>query len=364
MEKTIIEKEAKEMRYEVKLEKPILSSLRGCFDGSEHTLWFGALSFEERCTGSLASLERNDLRIDKMIALEYSIDPYPFAEGRERISKNKEILQRYDQRLCREDLEFKKIDAYSFQELQEIVEAIVESAYEFVVFDITCVTKIHALAIAATLAQLRGSCKWAITYSTPENYGNLGGSAKAFGWEDIIIAPLAETASLYNEANGRGIVITGHEADRLIVALGELEPAGGVIIVPDTPKRPDLRYISTRINSKVVRQLTGMRLQTWTRQVISIDDLARLRNCVSREVQLARRFEAPVILFPYGPKSLLFFSALQLSSEYPEASWFVYPILSTHFVTYSEGIESTMWLMPKDVTATQSSPLPLGVMIA
>ena len=352
------------MKYEVKLEKPILTSLRGCFDDSQRTLWFGAVSFEERCIGSLVSLERNDLRIDQMIALEYSIDPYPFNEGRERINKNKDILQSYDHRLGSENLEFRRVDAYSFQDLQEIVERVLESTYEFVVFDITCMTKIHALAIAATLAQMRTSCKWAIAYSTPENYGNLGGLAKAFGWQDIIIAPLAETASLYNEANGRGIVITGHEADRLIVALGELEPTGGVIIVPDTPRRPDLRYISTRINSKIVRQLTGMRSQSWARQVISIDDLARLHNCVSREVDLARRYDAPVILFPYGPKSLLFFSALQPASEYPEASWFVYPILSSHFVSYSEGIESTMWLMPKDVTATQSSPLPLGVMIA
>jgi hypothetical protein len=352
------------MKYQMDLAKPTLSSLRRCFENSRRRLWFGALSFEERCSGSLASIERNDLRVDKMIALEYSIDPHPMTEGRERIRKNKDILQDFNDRLCAEELEFKRIDSYSFQGLQEIVETAVESPDDFIIFDITCMTKIHALALAATLAQIGSSCKWAIAYSTPENYGNLGGLTKGFGWQDIIIAPLAETASLYNEANGRGIIITGHEADRLIVALGELEPTGGVIVVPDTPKRPDLRYVSTRINSKIVRQLTGMRLQSWTRHVVSIDDLAKLRSCISREVDLARRYEAPVMLFPYGPKSLIFFSALQLSSEYPEASWFVYPILSTHFVSYSEGIENTMWLMPKTVAVPELSPLPFDVMIA
>ena len=352
------------MNYHLKFELPILTSLRRQLDTSQRTLWFGALSFEERCSGSLASLLRNDLRVTDMVALEYSIDAQPLSEGKERINRNKELLLEYQRRLCLGELQFRKMDAYSFQELQEIVEwAVLASNYDFIVFDITCMTKIHAMAVAATLAQLPEVCKWAIAYSTPENYGNLGNLNKTSGWQDIIIAPLGETGWLYNEASSRGIIITGHEADRLIVALGELEPAGGLIIVPDTPKRPDLRYISERINGKIVRQLVGMRMQSWSKQIIGIDDLTKLHNAVSQEIETARRHEAPIILFPYGPKSLLFFSALQLSSRYPEASWFVYPILSSHFVSYSEGIENTMWLMPKDIPATESS-VPLGVMIA
>ena len=53
---------------------------------------------------------------------------------------------------------------------------------------------------------------------------------------------------------------------------------------------------------------------------------------------------APVILFPYGPKPLIFVSAFELALEYPEASWFVYPIPSAYDTAYSEGIDETVWL--------------------
>ncbi|MGH8601479.1 MAG: hypothetical protein ACREXR_01465 [Gammaproteobacteria bacterium] len=87
-------------------------------------------------------------------------------------------------------------------------------------------TRIHVLGLAATLGTTLRELPWAIAYSSPENYGNLDSASKSLGWKDIIVAPIAETAVLLYEAYGRGIILAGHEADRLIVALSEIEPSG------------------------------------------------------------------------------------------------------------------------------------------
>lgn len=204
------------------------------------------------------------------------------------------------------------------------------------------------LALAAILAQGKHRFDWAVAYTAPENYGTLvntpSSTKKGAGWRDIIVAPLADTASLFNESHSRGIIMTGHEADRLIVGLAELEPSGGLIINTDTPHRPDLRYMSERLNRKIIRQLTRMRASNWETKVIGMSDFSGLKKCISRELVLAQEYRAPIIFFPYGPKSLLFAIAMQLSSEYPSASWFVYPVPSSYDVNYTEGIESTIWL--------------------
>jgi hypothetical protein len=122
------------------------------------------------------------------------------------------------------------------------------------VYDISCVTKIHTLALAAELHASGDDVRWCLAYSLPEAYNlaDLGGKHD-IGWQDIVVAPLAETAALFNEADGRGVIIPGHEGDRLVVALGELEPAGGVITVAETVGRPDLRALTERRNLKIMR---------------------------------------------------------------------------------------------------------------
>jgi hypothetical protein len=89
-----------------------------------------------------------------------------------------------------------------------------------------------------------------------------------------------------------------------------------------------------------------MRSADWSRRILDMDDLNGLNNSVAQEVAAARKYSAPVILFPFGPKSLLFLTAFLLTAEYPDASWFVYPIPTSYDVDHSEGIERTVWLIP------------------
>jgi hypothetical protein len=244
------------------------------------------------------------------------------------------------------ELSKRDLAAYGFLQFQQIVEETVwNSNADLVIFDITCLTKIHALALAASLAKPPRSVLSLLAYAVPDNYASLGDSPDhSPGWKDIIVAPLSESALLFNESSSRGIVIPGHEADRLIVALAEIEPVGGLIAVADTRRRPDLRYVTERRNQKIIRQLTRMRASKWVKRVVRASDMNGMKFLVDHEIERARKHSAPVILFPYGPKPLIFVSAFELALEYPEASWFVYPIPLAYDTAYSEGVDETVWL--------------------
>jgi hypothetical protein len=73
-----------------------------------------------------------------------------------------------------------------------------------------------------------------------------------------------------------------------------------------------------------------------------------LDACTESQIELATQADAPVVLFPYGPKSMLFLVAISLCVGYPEASWFVYPTPYGYPLDYSDGVERTIWLQPGD----------------
>ena len=315
---------------------------------SSNTLWFGALSFEDRATASIAWLAQEGLNINRAILLNYKSNVQPGLYAESKRENNFAILKQYEERVFKNSIEQQNIEPYAFNDLRVIVrDCILPLKLDFAIFDVTCLTKIHALALAVALSEFDIPFRWAVAYTRPENYLNIGTTKAIPGWSDVITAPLADEATLANEGRSIGLIILGHEADRLYVALTEMEPAGGIIYVVDSPKRPDLRYMSVRRNMKVIRQLTRMRSSEWERKTIRLLDVDTFKNDIKRKIDMAKKYASPVILFPYGPKSLVFLSAMQLYHFYPQASWFVYPVPTGYDANYTEGIDYTIWIVPK-----------------
>lgn len=302
------------------------------------------MSFEERCVGSLLALSSARARFDEATLLIYPTDVRPLSEDLEARQRNLERFKDMEVSASRAAFTQTTIEPYSFSAMQQLLADIIARHPDVIVFDVTCMTKVHTLALAAMLAIQGSSMEWLIAYSIPENYGTLESRRRWSGWRDLIVAPLAETATLSNEAHGRGIIIPGHEADRLVVALAEIEPPGGTILLTETPARPDLRQVSIQHNRKIIRQLTSMRSADWSERTISAEQHNLLKGCIAGQISKAAEFDAPVILFPFGSKSFIFVAGFVLASEYPQGSWFVYPIPSSYDVNYSEGIDRTVWL--------------------
>lgn len=323
--------------------------------GASQSLWVGAISFEDRCVASLRQLAESSVVMSRAIALEYPTSVHPVEEDRVRRARNRAFIDELAENVFRDGLRVAPISAYALQDLQELITSeLAASRYDEVVLDITCLTKIHALAMAAFLATTAYQFGWSVAYSIPENYGNLDGQGKGLGWKDVIFAPLADTADLRYEAYSRGLIVPGHESDRLWVALTEIEPSGGVVILGDTPKRPDLRRLCERLNQPILTQLRKMRSREWSQHTVGVLDIVRLKNVVMEEIKKAREKSAPIILFPYGPKAILFEISLILTRAYPRSSWFVYPIPYTYDINYSDGISGTAWY----VDSNQSEQIP------
>ena len=233
------------MSYRYVNETAGVEILNGLLGQMKRTCWFGAVSFEDRCVASVLWLQRNGLRLHSAIALNYPTEVLPQAEDKRRRQANRKIFQSAAKSVFSDGWREITLEPYAFQSIQTMVaEAVKAQKIDFAVFDVTCMTKIHALGLAATLATTLEGLSWVIAYSSPENYGNLDSTSRRLGWKDIIVAPIAETAVLLYEGHSRGVIVAGDEAERLIVALAEIEPSGGVVVIGESPKRPDVGRLS------------------------------------------------------------------------------------------------------------------------
>ena len=318
--------------------------LAKAIERNQNCMWIGTLSFEDRCIASLSLLHEAGSKLDGAIAIEYPTTAQPEREDYERRKRNRGALLELGNDVFRTAPVFQTLNPYALQDLFKVLfQPHIDSKNTFVIFDITCMTKVHTLALASYLARHNPTYDWVCSYTIPENYTSLDDNSRSPGWKDVIIAPLAETAHLLNESHSRGVLVTGHEADRLLVAISELEPSGGLIIVGDTPSRPDLSRLSEQRNRAILRQLMRLRSSEWKKMSANVLNFDKIQKSISSEIALAKRSNAPVILFPFGPKPLLFEIGYLLAFEYPESSWFVYPVPNVYDVNYTEGIGTTYW---------------------
>jgi hypothetical protein len=300
-------------------------------------VWFGASSFEERAATSLVRLAAHE-RIGRAVLLDYASDAWQIHESVQRRAR---VVSRIVEALpidC--PLDQPTIGPYGYYDFQaKADEYIAEEEGSFLVFDISCMTKLHAIALAEVLTR-RSIRDYGIAYTLPDNYGSFG-SGRKMGWRRVIVAPLAESGRMHNEDRSRGVFLPGHEPERLIAALATFEPPGGIVLTAETTNRPDFRSVSERLHSRVFRTLLDQ--HRWERVLVNQGDWRRAGELIRQQIALAAPWDAPVVLLPYGPKSLVLASALTIASRYPTGAWFAYPVPTFYDVNYSEGEGPTMW---------------------
>jgi hypothetical protein len=310
----------------------------------ERTAWFGAASFEERSIGSLREIAANGMPLESVTLVFYETSVTPEGSSATQRLANMSTLAKLTDMITGAAPKGAPMPPYSYGAGRRFALEALNAGYVRVVFDISCLTKIHTLALAAAIAEFQGNTEVWISYTVPENYPGISAPPRPTdGWRDIIVAPLSDAARFFNEGSGRGIVLIGHETDRLILGLAEIEPAGGTIVAAFSAERPDLGEVSLRRNQRMVRQLLSMRSSDWRRIDIGLRDWNRLGEVVADEVRNASQAGAPVIVYPYGPKPHVFATAYELARTYYENAWFVYPIPTSYDAAYSEGIGAVTW---------------------
>jgi hypothetical protein len=304
------------------------------------------MSFEERCYGSLMQMMKTGVKVDRGYIIKYSTQMREQGTGDLYRDRNLDHMMELSNEVMQYAPETIEVHPHAFSALRDLVIEIIEhETPSSVIIDITCLTRIHVLAIAAVMADREIPTKCVGAYTIPENYGSFTRSRIRQGWKDILIAPLADTAVSLHEDNSRGIILLGHDTNRLIVALGEMEPAGGMIVSADTPTRPDFRVACLKNNKHIIEQLTNMSPHGWRSQDVMFTDMRATGEVVNNEIEKAKTNEAPIFLYPFGPKSLSFGVAWGLCRQYKDASWFVYPIPMDYDVDYSYGVADTVWFI-------------------
>lgn len=304
--------------------------------------WVGAVSFEERSTASLESLLATGATVRRVIALEYATTLRPARAGQNRRDKVRDKLRVLARSLGCRDPESVEVHPYTFESLVAGLQQLAPDSTHPVVVDVSCLTKLHVIALGCHLSSRPPNEEWFACYTTPQNYTIA--SAETYGWQDILVVPLADSPTDFvNERNSRGVILAGHEGDRLNVSFHELEAAGGSFVYIQLPGRPDLRLRSTDVNRPLYRELTRRHSSAWSKVVISQDRTDQLLELIEREVAAARRFSSPLVLYPYGPSAAVLNATMRLCQIYQEASWFVYAVPSGYDVNYTEGSGRTYW---------------------
>lgn len=82
----------------------------------------------------------------------------------------------------------------------------------------------------------------------------------------------------------------------------------------------------------------------WRRTSVAANDPTGIARIVIEEAELALNDEAPILLFPFGPKAHVFVAAFHLALTYGAASWCVYPVPVAYNVDYTQGSAATSWM--------------------
>ena len=308
-------------------------------------LFVSAISFEERCKTSCSELALRKLFPNCAILIDYASKAFP------------QDLDQYYRRKHKDEMEkllsgaksinvSKKLNPYSISNLRKFfLDILNNESSDKIIFDISCLTRPTIIAIASVLAEKKNKFEIYFIYTPPESY-NIG-KENMHGWVDTLIIPIGHPISLQREGQARGIILVGHEAERLSLALNELEPGAGSIIYSNTKRRPDFMKLAYESNINITKHLLSLKMprqedisniskeSEWKEYFIEIDDFIGLKEILKKQISDIKRDDSPLILYPYGPKILTLSACILLSCLETVNCWAVYPVPYQYNIDYS-----------------------------
>ena len=316
--------------------------------------WLGALGFEDRAPAGLEVLARR-ADIERAIVVRYNTDVRPRGEARAAAARN---LDRMADILAHSapgvGLEQRPVQAYGSSDIRSIVGELLvdlpERSQTFVI-DLTALTKIHVVTLAALLSELRPSTHLVVAYTAPERYGWKVGEPDYRGeFGRSVFAPVGGLKMFVDEgASGTtdAVVLFGHEGGRASYACAGLAFSRGLGVFFDSEVSSETLFIAQLVNQRFVDNARESGLAEWDFPVVSLADGVDLLGRRVRE--FVRNSDADrIVLVPLGPKAAVMqavFSAVE--SEMTEL-WVSYPIPSMYPLSYSEGVSAVMFFDVQD----------------
>ncbi len=317
---------------------------------AEPVVWVGAVSFEERCLGSLRMLAEMGITVCQSVVLDYPTHAEPRNVDITRRQGNRKVItELLDSLSATEDRPLLAVHPYRPSSLRAAlrrVDGYLDGCGErtTTIIDVTCLTKVHALACALWVARRDPRRRVIIAYSQPAQYGTPARHQARVGkWADVVLAPIVLNPGVYAEG-ANGLVLLGHEGHRLTLALSQLLPEEALIMLWKSTEREELGIVTRTANGKLLAQVERGERSGWSLQEYDYSGLGELQSTVSRFVQSSVTAGRRVVLYPFGPKPLVFTASVTAIKIHPEAVWYCYPVPKSYDVDYTVGIGRTRWL--------------------
>jgi hypothetical protein len=258
-------------------------------------------------------------------------------------------------RLLGSSLHLRQINPYRYAEFVGELSRLVEdlkgrtngSHDLHLVIDITCLTKIHTLALAYWLLTSTNLPGITLAYSQPDYYGNPSKNIWGRGkWQTTSLVRL-DLDSTERFLTTAAIVLLGHEGDRLRLALNEIE-ASEALVIKTLPrdKQSKLLTVSDVQNSWLFQEMRDGVRDGFVNETVGMRDLHRLSCLVIKYCRSAKEKGARIVVCPFGPKTFVFVAGYSCLSVYPENTWLSYPRPVSYDPQYSEGYKYTLWFDP------------------
>jgi hypothetical protein len=321
---------------------------------AESFVWVGAVSFEERCLGSLRFLENAAVkRLVGAVAVDYPTRVEP-AQPAEKIRQ----LHRTEMRSLVRGLSGANIDLdteashpYRLSTFRRTLGKALRIAEtnkaNGLIIDMTCITKVHTLALAVWLSELQGTLPLVtIAYTLPEQYGSPSKHSPRGGrWVETVLAPCILDPRRFSE-EADGIVLLGHEGSRLMVALSQLEPREALVLLWRTSKREDLEIVCRTQNAKLLAAIDRGERPGWMFREMNYAALGEMETAIRPFVASTVRAGRRIVLYPFGPKPMILLASSIAIQMGRGAVWYCYPIPRSYDAAYSLGCGPTRWFRP------------------
>jgi|GEM_PF-1404558 len=306
------------------------------------------VSFEQRGPAWASFLSSNEALPEKAFIFDYETIAEPEDEDAELRARCRSTFTRTLDRRHKTTHFLSGINAFAANSLAEQIGQLIKECNGLpVLIDISCMTRVHLLAIVAGLrARPTPEAELYFCYTAPEAYGFQ--RADRVAWRDVLFIPAGKRRMFKREGFSRGIILAGHDGERLSVALQELEPASGTMIYSRNNDRPDFLRKAREANGIVERRLLGLRMprankpeevsDDWKCAFVDVRDFEALSSILRKQVQMALRDDGPIVIFPFGPKPMSLSIALSLRDWDVSEAWAVYPVPERFSVTYSQGV--------------------------
>ena len=316
--------------------------------------WIGASSFEERCVGSLRALDKMGRDVVKTVGLHYPTRVTPRDADVQKRGRNKRAIERLLKTHSAKGIEWMTVDPYVPSSLNRLfAEAEIAQSAQPVVIDITCLTKVHALALAAWLAR-NDSPEVFLAYTLPEQYGTPAAHTRDGGrWIGVALAPMLAGAipsgdygnDIFSEGVN-GILLLGHERGRLALALSQCEPERALVVLARNQRHKRLKIVARAANTDLIPSRDSD-TAGWRHIEIDCDLPINLRAPIERFMEDCSKDRRRLVLYPFGPKPLILQTALTTVGLLGSLVWYCYPIPHSYDVDYTLGCSSTLFFRVK-----------------